>query len=79
MSAARVNVHTEMTKPATKPADAPDVVGPLKPRRGLFALLMLCFAAWVVALIVMYVTLVYPQRHGSTSPAVQETPAAENR
>jgi hypothetical protein len=33
---------------------------PFKPRRKLFAVLMIVFALWVAALVVMYFTTVYP-------------------
>ncbi|HEY7089433.1 MAG TPA: hypothetical protein VH518_15150 [Tepidisphaeraceae bacterium] len=36
---------------------------PLTPRPKLFILLVLIFAAWIAALLTMYFTSVYPERH----------------
>jgi hypothetical protein len=50
------------------PAAAPRPVlqpKPFKPRRKLFAVLMIAFAVWVAALVVMYFATVYPSREGA--------------
>lgn len=41
---------------------APQPVGPMRPRRKLFFALLGAFVLWVVVLLVMYFTTVYPQR-----------------
>ena len=65
---------THAAKPApraknSQPPDARPTPGdaaprPLKPRRGLFVLLLTVFGLWVAALLVMYFTTVYPHRNG---------------
>jgi hypothetical protein len=52
---------------AAAAGDAPRPSG-LRPRRGLFITLMAAFAGWVVALLVLYVTTVYPARHANEPP-----------
>jgi hypothetical protein len=39
-----------------------------KTRRGLLILFSAVFAIWVVLMLVMYFTTVYPQRYPATSP-----------
>jgi hypothetical protein len=50
---------------ATPQADQADVPAtpPLKPRRKLFVGLLLGFAAWIGALLLLYFQTVYPIRH----------------
>lgn len=56
------------SKPSPIPAKAglappvPQFLPPPKPRRGLFAALMGAMVLWVVFLLVLYFTTVYPQR-----------------
>jgi hypothetical protein len=57
-----------VTRPASDKsaaAPAPSSVSPLQPRRGLLIVTSVVFAIWVGAMIAMYVTTVYPQRHPS--------------
>jgi hypothetical protein len=63
------------TAPAVK-APAPQTptepaAEPLKPRRGLFLALLAGFAAWIVVLLGLYFTTVYPLRHASTGAATR--------
>jgi len=46
--------------PEPKAALAPR---PLRPRKKLFIILCLVLAAWIIALVVMYFTLVFPHGH----------------
>jgi len=60
-----------MTRPAdsiAKPAKI--IVKPMRPRKGLFLALMALFFLWVAAMLAMYLTTVYPHRHG-VKPASQ--------
>ena len=53
------------SKPSPVPAKAglaPQFLPAPKPRRGLFAALMGAMVLWVVFLLVLYFTTVYPQR-----------------
>ena len=50
--------------PATAP---PTNETPIKPRRGLLIVLSILLALWIAAMVVMYFTTVYPQRHPSHS------------
>jgi hypothetical protein len=53
------------SKPSPVPAKAglePQFLPPPRPRRGLFAALMGAMVLWVVFLLVLYFTTVYPQR-----------------
>jgi hypothetical protein len=46
------------------PASAPSTnETPIKPRRGLLIVLSIVLALWIAAMVVMYFTTVYPQRH----------------
>jgi uncharacterized protein involved in exopolysaccharide biosynthesis len=48
------------------PASAPPTnETPIKPRRGLLIVLSIVLALWIAAMVVMYFTTVYPQRHPS--------------
>ncbi|HSI34797.1 MAG: hypothetical protein ACAI43_20725 [Phycisphaerae bacterium] len=61
--------------PAAAAAKVPvEPVRPLKPRRTLFAVLLLFFLLWVGALVFMWWKTVYPMRH----PAQQPAPAARS-
>jgi hypothetical protein len=69
------------TKAAADPdvgdAPLPEPRRGLKPRKKLFAALLVLLALWVGLLVVMYVTTVYPIRHGekgALSPAAPESP-----
>lgn len=53
-------------KPAGNTESAP-TARPLRPRRKLFVILLVVFAAWLSAMLMLYVTTVYPQRYPSTS------------
>lgn len=48
--------------PAATEAPAVEFLPPPRPRRGLFAALMGATVLWVVFLLVLYFTTVYPQR-----------------
>jgi hypothetical protein len=39
----------------------------MKPRRGLLIVMSIAFAVWVAAMLAMYFTTVYPERHPSKS------------
>ena len=54
-------------QPKTPPdaARTPVHATPFKPRRKLFVVLMIVFALWVAALLVMYFTSVYPNRENA--------------
>jgi len=54
---------------STKASSPVPAVTPLKPRRSLLFLTSVIFAVWVAAMIVMYVTTVYPQRHSKNASA----------
>ena len=59
--------------------DAPPSPAPrrgLKPRRRLFVAMLVLLGLWIALLVVMYVTTVYPVRHGekgALSPAAPES------
>jgi hypothetical protein len=63
------------TKGSVSPKGSPPapVVTPLKPRRGLLVVSSVVFSLWVVAMIVMYVTTVYPHRHPKNASTVSTT------
>ncbi len=46
----------------------PLAVVPLKPRYKLFIILAGILLLWIIALLAMYFTTVYPKRHGSSAP-----------
>jgi hypothetical protein len=48
--------------PSSAEAPAVEFLPPPRPRRGLFAALMGAMVLWVVFLLVLYFTTVYPQR-----------------
>src|SRR5205085_11673994 len=51
---------------------------PLKPRRALVWLTAGIIILWITALLVMYFTMVYPQRHGpNAKPEIRETDPAD--
>ena len=51
------------------PASAPPTnETPIKPRRGLLIVLSIALALWIAAMVVMYFTTVYPQRHPASKP-----------
>ena len=58
-------------KPPTPHTPADPAAQPLKPRRGLFLALLAGFAAWIVVLLGLYFTTVYPLRHASTGAATR--------
>ena len=67
-----------MSKPvAAKPKNPPVAksvpveppVEPLKPRKGLFAVLLILFLLWVGALVFLWWKTVYPMRHPAQQPA----------
>jgi hypothetical protein len=57
----RAAAPSRTTPAATGQPDATPPA-PLRPRRGLFAALLVVLVLWVVFLVVMYLTTVYPQR-----------------
>ncbi|MGB7157144.1 MAG: hypothetical protein WBD40_03695 [Tepidisphaeraceae bacterium] len=54
-------INLNASAPKGKPPLPP--VAPLKPRRKLFAGLLIAFGAWVAILLTLYFTTIYP-RHG---------------
>jgi hypothetical protein len=48
---------------------------PLTPRKKLFIITAVVLGVWVAALIVMYVTTVYPERHGHRAPSPASQPS----
>lgn len=50
---------------------------PLEPKKRMLVISSAVFAVWVVGLIVMYATTVYPQRHGKLQPSTQPVPATQ--
>jgi len=58
---------------AEEPIDRPaaEALPPMRPHRGWFIALSLTLAAWIVVLLAMFFTTVYPLRHSiaSTHPA----------
>jgi hypothetical protein len=64
--------ETSEKAPAASGPDAPIRVE-IRPRRRLATALAVIFAAWVVALVVMYFTMVYPRRHQGHSVRLLET------
>lgn len=52
-----------------QPVEPPTIADPLKPRRGLFVALLAGFAAWILVLLGLYFTTVYPLRHAHSDTA----------
>jgi hypothetical protein len=65
-----------------KPQASPDpgFKPPLKPRKGLFYLFLALFVLWLLALVIMFVTTVYPHpeldphRRAGTTPTPPANP-----
>ena len=59
------------------PGPAPDFRPPLKPRPRLFYSLLAVLAAWVIGLLVLYATTVYPNRLSQQRPQADPAETAE--
>ncbi|HYE17473.1 MAG TPA: hypothetical protein VEA69_03460 [Tepidisphaeraceae bacterium] len=69
-----VSAGAKPKNPAAAANVPTESVRPLKPRRALFAVLLLFFLLWVGGLLWMWWKTVYPMRH----PAQQPAPAARS-
>ena len=63
-----------MTPPEQMSSGGQNAVRPFKPRPRLFLFLLIAFALWMIALLVLYFTTVWPLHH-SHSPATQSVSA----
>ena len=63
--------------PAADAPPPPDLRPPLKPRPRLFYSLLAVLAAWVIGLLVLYFTTVYPNHSSSEKAQADTTPTSE--
>ena len=62
--------------PANRIADHP--IAGFKPQKRLFLILCVCMTLWIAALLTMYFTTVWPQRHAGT-PLPREKDVDDHR
>ena len=79
----KTNPRSQKGKATAAAADSNGIVPqpsrepiPMKPRRGMFLLLMSIFIAWVGVMLAMYFMTVRPRRHLAPPPAQLQPPAA---